>query len=77
MGKTYYLIAVEQGVEPAVLGPFETEDQRDNAARHVYDTQEEDDSLFWTDIEEAGVLTVGPYIAGFFWQEPENNPDQE
>ena len=31
--------------------------------------QEEDDGLFWADIDEGAVLTVGPYTAGFFWED--------
>jgi hypothetical protein len=25
--------------------------------------------LFWADIDERRTLAVGPYLAGFFWQE--------
>ena len=76
MGRAYYLITVEKGVEPAVLGPFQTEGQRDRVAQRVHRTQERDDSLFWADVDELGALTVGPYLAGFFWREEEADWNQ-
>jgi hypothetical protein len=33
--------------------------------------------LFWTDVNEAGMLAVGTYTAGFFWQEPKENANLE
>jgi len=66
--KTYYLIEVYGGVEPFTQGPYQTEDERDGVARQIHETQDEDDSLFWADVEEAGKLTVGSYSAGFFEQ---------
>jgi hypothetical protein len=66
MGKTFYLLTVEGGVEPSVQGPYQTEDERDHAAKQIHRGQEDDDSLFWADIDEGAVLTVGPYTAGFF-----------
>ena len=69
MKNNYYLLEVEGGVEPAVHGPYRTEHERDNAAKQIRRNQREDDSLFWTDIDEAGTLTLGTYTAGFFWQE--------
>jgi hypothetical protein len=69
MGKTLYLLAVEGGVEPSVQGLYQTEDERDHAAKQIRRRQEEDDGLFWADIDDAAVLTVGAYTAGFFWED--------
>jgi hypothetical protein len=69
MKKNYYLIEVEGGVEPTAHGPYSTEHKRDNAARQIHPRQEEDDGLFWADIDERGTLAVGSYVAGFFWQD--------
>ena len=66
MKKKYYLLEVEGSVEPSVQGPYETEDERDRATKQIRRRQEEDDGLFWADIDEGAVLTVGPYTAGFF-----------
>lgn len=52
MKNTYYLIGVQGGVEPSAQGPYETEDERDDAARQIRETQEEDDSLFWADVDK-------------------------
>ena len=69
MGKTLYLLAVEGGIEPSVQGPFQTEDERDHAVKQIHRGQEDDDGLFWADIDDAAVLTVGAYTAGFFWED--------
>jgi hypothetical protein len=69
MEKTRYLLAVEGGVEPFVQGPYQTEHQRDQAAKVIRRKQDEDDGLFWADIDEAAILTVGPYTAGLFWED--------
>lgn len=71
----YYLLGVEGGVEPFVQGPFQTEDERDDTAKQVHETQEEDDSLFWADVDETGGLSVGSYMARFFLQEPTDRTD--
>ena len=69
MKTKYYLLEVEGGVEPIVRGPYGTEDEQDSAARKIRRTQEEDDGLFWTEIDETGALVAGSYMAGFFWEE--------
>ena len=69
MKKNYYLIEVEGGVEPTVQGPYQTRDERHNATKQIRQRQEEDDGLFWADIDERGTLAVGSYMAGFFWQQ--------
>ena len=66
MKKILYLLTVEGCVEPYIQGPYQTEDDRDHAAKQIHRGQEEDDGLFWADIDEEAVLTIGPYTAGFF-----------
>jgi hypothetical protein len=70
MEKKYYLIEVEGGVEAFTEGPFETEKVRDRMAKLIRPTQEDDDSLFWADVDERGALTVGSYKARFFFDDP-------
>lgn len=70
MEKKFYLIEVADGIEPFAQGPFETEDERDEIARDVHPGMDEDDGLFWADVDERGVLTVGSYMAGFFLDSP-------
>jgi len=50
-------------------GPYHKEDERDNTAKEIRQRQQEDDGLFWADIDEAVILAVGTYTASFFWQE--------
>jgi hypothetical protein len=68
MKKNYYLLEVEGGVKPIVRGPYRTKHERDNIAKQIRQQQKEDDSLFWADVGEAGILAVGAYMAGFFWE---------
>jgi len=75
MEKTYYLIEVHGGVEPYTRGPFKAEEERDAAAKSIHRKQRMDDSLFWADVDEEGGLIVGSYMAGFFWEEYEDNTD--
>lgn len=75
MKKIYYLIGVHGGVEPFTRGPFPDKEKRNDTAKIIHKTQKVDDSLFWADVDEKGGLTVGSYLAGFFWQEYENNED--
>jgi hypothetical protein len=68
MKKKFYLVEVEAGVEPIVRGPYHTENERNNAAKQIHRRQQEDDGLFWADIDDTGTLAVGTYMAGFFWE---------
>ena len=68
MKKNYYLLEVEGGVEPIVRGPYHTKHEQDSAAKQIHQTQQEDDGLFWVEIDKVAALTVGAYSAGFFWQ---------
>jgi hypothetical protein len=77
MKKNYYLFEVEEGVEPIVHGPYHTDHERDNAAKRIRVGQQEDDGLFWADIDEAGTLAAGAYRAGFFRDEPTEGVDLE
>ena len=77
MKKNYYLLEVEGGVEPIVCGPYRTKHERDKAAKQIRRKQQENDSLFWADIDGAGTLSVGTYTAGFFWLEPKENVNSE
>jgi hypothetical protein len=69
MKKKYYLLEVEGGVEPIVRGPYRAKTKRDSVAKRIRLSQEEDDGLFWADIDETGRLTIGAYAAGFFLQD--------
>ena len=69
MKKTYYLLVIEGGVEPFLRGPYQTEDERDNAAKQIRRSCDEDVGLFWADIYEAALLTVNSYGAVVFWED--------
>jgi hypothetical protein len=67
--KKHYLIEVADGVEPFAQGPFDEEEERDEIAKEIHAAMDEDDCLFWADVDERGILTVGSYMAGFFFAE--------
>ena len=69
MKKKYYLLEAEGGVEPIVRGPYRAKLKRDSAAKRIRLSQEEDDGLFWADIDETGGLTIGAYAVRFFWKD--------
>lgn len=75
MEKKYYLMKVADGVEPFAQGPFQREDERDEIAKEMHAGMEEGDCLFWVDLDEREVLTVGSYDAAFFFGEGEDNGD--
>jgi len=75
METKHYLIEVEGGIEPFAQGPFESEDERDQIAKEIHAKQDEDDCLFWANVNERGVLTVGSYIAGFFLPDSTSDSD--
>lgn len=70
MEKKYYLIEIEGGVEAFARGPFDADDERNDAAKRNCATREDDDGLFWADVEATGALTVGSYRAAFLEDEP-------
>lgn len=72
MEKKYYLIEVEGAVAPYARGPFNTENEQGSAAKQIHARQDDDDCLFWADIDENGELTVGSYTAGFFLDDRED-----
>ena len=66
MKTTYYLIEVEGGVEPCVHGPYQTEEERDNAARQIHKDLGENEALFWANVDRTARLIVGSYPSRFF-----------
>jgi hypothetical protein len=61
----FYLIDVVGCTDPSVVGPFDTEEERDEAARSLRADQDDEDALFWLDVRD-GVPVTGAYMAGFF-----------
>lgn len=66
----HYLIHVEGGTDPELRGPFESELDQQAAARDLRKEQDEEDALFWLDIDENGNPIVGSFTNQFF--EPED-----
>jgi hypothetical protein len=63
----FYVIEVFGGVEAEVIGPFDSDEARDEEARRVRAQGGDDEySAFWLDVDEAGRPSVGSYSGGFF-----------
>lgn len=60
-------------MNPSLEDPSKQKTRRDEIAREIHAGQDEDDFLFWADVNDRGVLTVGSYMAGFFLDESTND----
>lgn len=66
----YYLLTVEDDLEPAVEGPFDSSEERDKAAKSFREEGFEG-GLFPLDVRAPTepILEVGVYSGGFFEKE--------
>ena len=63
----YYYLVVTGGVECDCDGPFDSAEERDNAAREAWATLDHngEDNIFWCDVKDNGLgMSTGPYIEG-------------
>jgi hypothetical protein len=60
----HYVIHVVGGTEPELRGPYKTARIRDLAARRGRNGNEED-GIFWLNVEEGDELSIGTYSNGF------------
>jgi len=61
-----YLLIMHGDIEPEVIGPYDTEDQRDIAALAYRAEHGRDDGVFMLSTDDAGVPSVEAYCGGFF-----------
>ena len=61
-----YLLIMHGDIEPEVIGPYDTEDQRDNAALAYRAEHGRDDGVFMLSTDDTGVPSVEAYCGGFF-----------
>lgn len=65
----YYVLFIWQDVEPELFGPFKTEEERDNKARELRASEENNDlysGIYPIDASEGSDITVDSYSNGFF-----------
>lgn len=62
----YYVIEMFGGVEACASEPFDTAEQRDAHAKKVWADmkKEQGDNVFWSNVNENGLLKIGPYMEG-------------
>ena len=66
----YYLLHIWGDVEPAVLGPYETEKNRDRKARKLrLKDPENHNGIFMLDVPDRGNPKAYAYRAGFLGDE--------
>ncbi len=60
--KSYYVMAIYDGIDPSLSGPFETEHDRDAEAADIRRrTNPDTTAIAWIDQGEGGELETGPY----------------
>ena len=68
----YYLIHSLNMIEPKTIGPFKTREERDTAALDLHaseDFDQEDDVIFWGNVNSNQKLLTGSYSGAFFREE--------
>ncbi len=81
--RQYYLIHVIDDIDPNIIGPFHSEDERDDAAIKLRADCDDDlaDGLYPLDLKITDDnpksvidLNIGTYTGGFFSETDENDP---
>jgi hypothetical protein len=68
MNTGYYIISVWGGVETELHGPYESDEQRDEAAKRIRATLGEESSVHALDAIGAATLTLSDYSGAFFME---------
>ena len=66
--KQYFLLIVWEDIEPDLMGPFQTEEERDANAKEMKATFGDENGIFFLDLS-GSVPSVGAYSGGFFKEE--------
>jgi hypothetical protein len=75
--KDHYLLIMESDISSNLQGPFNTEDDRDNAAlKHRAGDPEREDGLFMLTVSKGAAIEIDEYSNGFF-EEVEDVQRQE
>jgi|CXWL01.1.fsa_nt_gi hypothetical protein len=64
MKDLFYVVSVFGGIEPTLIGPYESGSMRDMHARRIHFEQKDTDSMFWLNIVKC-TPTIGAYTASF------------
>lgn len=71
MKEAYYVIIIYQDIEPELIGPFPTEETRDEKARELKRQYGNEHGIFPMNIDAEGKPAVGAYSGGFFMDDEE------
>lgn len=70
----FYVLFIYGDVEPHLIGPFETVEERDVEARETrFQNGSEDGGVYWLTRNEDDELECGPYPGTFFEEETEES----
>ena len=64
--KDYYLLFIWRGVEPKLLGPFETTEQRDEKAKELREDHGDQSDFYPVDVAKGAEIQVDAYAGDFF-----------
>lgn len=71
MIETYYVLIIYGDIEPDLIGPFTTEETRDEKAIDLKREYGNEHGIFPMNIDADGAPTVGAYSGGFFMGDDE------
>jgi hypothetical protein len=68
IAQQYYVLFIEQDVEPTLFGPYGTEEERDDYALilRANDTDDLPSGIFPVEVDERGRPSVDSYSGAFF-----------
>ena len=67
----YYLVFVHDDIEPDLMGPFPSEELRDDKAIDIREEFGKDHGIYALDIDGPGKPTIAPYPGKFFMEQKE------
>ena len=66
MKKKFYVLFVWGDVDPDLIGPFDTDEARDEEAKEKRYQEGDEHGYYWMDVDEEGIPNVGSYTGSFF-----------
>jgi hypothetical protein len=72
----HYLFITWGDIDPEILGPFESEDTRDDRAKELKKEHGDENGIFMLDVEDNGMPSANAYSGGFF-KDVEDNADED
>jgi hypothetical protein len=65
----YYIIFIWGDVDPALMGPYKTEEERDRIAREIRKEEGEEHGIYQLDVDKGTEVGLYSYSGAFFEEE--------